>query len=434
MIRVPRARDAAGTTRVMRQWVRGLVAMSSMLSATVSLLPAQERLVGSRSAGLGTSFESIRFGGRGLRQYNFAGLDSSRITGVRQMSMPITTAFGLGSSWRVDLTTLFASATVSYRDAGNASIQRSATLSGISDVRVRATGTVVSDRLVFTAGLNVPTGRTSLSNREFAVLRIMAAPSLGLGSTPVGAGASGTMGLVYARRLGPWSMALGGSYEYRGSYQPVAALVAGSPSADFQPGGVIRASLSADRTVGPHRLSVALAADRFSNDELRTPPSSAGSTSIAVPGAASTVVRLGPVYSGDVQMLFAVPRLRQFMGYASFRRRAPFERDGKRVAKSSGQYLDGGVRAAVAIGPQRDLILGADTRLHAGLGVDEGLPTSGVASGSLSVGVEVRRGLLSLQPYVRAQGGVLRQRGSGLVAPSQSFRGIAGGLVAVTRF
>ncbi len=349
------------------------------------------------------------------------------------MSMPITTAFGLGSSWRVDLTTLFASATVSYRDAENAAVLRSATLSGISDVRVRATGTVLSDRLVFTGGLNVPTGQTSLSNREFAVLRIMAAPSLGLGSTPVGAGASGTMGLVFARRLGPWSMALGGSYEYRGSYQPVAALVAGSPSADFQPGGVIRASLSADRTVGPHRLSVALAADRFSNDELRTPASGTGSSSTATPSA-STVVRLGPVYSGDVQMLFAVPRFRQFMGYASFRRRAPFERDGKRVAKSSGQYLDGGVRAAVAIGPQRDLILGADTRLHAGLGVDEGLPTSGVASGSLSVGVEVRRGLLSLQPYVRAQGGVLRQRGSGSLAPSQSFRGIAGGLVAVTRF
>ena len=432
MSRVPRARDAAGMTRVMRQWVRGVVALCSMLSAAVSRLPAQERLVGSRSAGLGTSFESLRFGGSGLRQYNFAGLDSARITGVRQMSMPITTAFGLGASWRVDLTTLFASATVSYRDAGNAAVSRSATLSGISDVRVRATGTVLRDRLVFTAGLNVPTGRTSLSNREFAVLRIMAAPSLGLGSTPVGAGASGTMGLVFARRLGPWSMALGGSYEYRGSYQPVAALVAGSPSADFQPGGVIRASFSADRTVGPHRLSVALAADRFSNDELRT-PASGGSTSTAAPSA-STVVRLGPVYSGDVQMLFAVPRLRQFMGYASFRRRAPFERDGKRVAKSSGQYFDGGVRASVGIGPQRDLILGADTRLHAGLGVDEGLPTSGVASGSLSAGVEVRRGLLSLQPYVRAQGGVLRQRGSGSVAPSQSFRGIAGGLVAVTRF
>jgi hypothetical protein len=403
--------------------------LGSVVSMAGAPLGAQDRLVGNNSAGFGASYENIRFGGSGLRQFNFVGLDSSRITGVRQFSMPVTTAFAIGSAWRVDLTTLFASATVSYRDASKPGDHRTASLSGISDIRVRATGTIISDLLVVTAGVNAPTGRTSLTNSEFGVLRIMAAPALGLGSTPVGAGASGTMGLVVARRIGPWSMALGGSYEYRGSYQPVAALVAGAPSADFQPGGVTRASMTADRTVGPHRLSVALAADVFANDELRTPSSGSGTA-----GTASTVVRLGPVFSADVQMLFAVPRFRQFMGYAAFRRRAPFERDGKTVAKSSGQYFDGGVRAALAMGPQRDLILGADTRLHGGLGVDEGLPTSGVASGSLSAGLELRRGLLSFQPYVRAQSGVLRQRGVGSAAPSQSFGGLAGGLVAVTRF
>ncbi|MBL0172905.1 MAG: hypothetical protein IPP90_19805 [Gemmatimonadaceae bacterium] len=428
-------RTIAGAVTSQQRWRRLRPAATLALLAVLPVArgSAQERLVGNQSAGIGMSYENIRFGGTGLRQYNFAGLDSARITGVRQMSLPITTAFALGSSWRVDLTTLYASATVSYRDAATPNNRRSATLSGISDVRVRATGTLISDLLVATAGINVPTGRTSLTNREFGVLRIMAAPSLGLGSTPVGAGASGTMGLVLARRAGPWSMAFGGSYEYRGSYQPVAALVAGSASADFQPGGVMRASVTADRTVGPHRLSVALAADVFADDELRTPPSTVGGTTGTGPSGI-TIVRLGPVFSADVQMLFAVPRFRQFMGYASFRRRAPFSRDGQSVAKSSGQYFDAGVRAAVAMGPQRDLILGADSRLHAGLGVDEGLPTSGVASGGLSAGLEIRRGLLSFQPYVRAQGGVLKQRGVGSSAPSQSFNGLAGGLVAVTRF
>ena len=413
--------------------VRPVVALSVLLCAVTGRVAAQERLVGNQSAGLGMSYEQVRFSGSGLRQFNFAGQDSSRITSVRQLSMPITTAFALGSAWRVDLTSLYASATVSYRDAANPARRRTSKLSGISDVRIRATGTVISDLLVVTAGVNVPTGRTSLTNDEFGVLRIMASPSLGMGSTPVGAGVSGTMGVVVARRLGAWAVAAGGSYEYRGSYQPVAALVAGSPSADFQPGGVMRGSVTADRTLGPHRLSISLAADVFANDELRTPPLPSGSTSTGGLSG-STVVRLGPVFSGDVQMLFAVPRFRQFMGYASFRSRAPFSRDGKRVAKSSGQYFDGGVRAAVGVGSQRDLIVGADTRLHAGLGVDQGLPTSGVASGSLSVGLEQRRGLLSFQPYVRAQGGVLRQRGVGSSAPSQSFSGISGGLVAVTRF
>jgi len=400
------------------------------LVAVAPSLFAQERLVGRQSAGFGLSYEGVQFGGRGLRQFNFAGLDSSRITGVRQASMPVTTAVTFNSGWRLDLTALYASSTVTYGDAGNANDRRTATLSGVSDVRIRATGAVLRERLVVTAGINVPTGRTSLTNGEFAVLRIMAAPSLGLGSTPVGAGASGTMGLVVPRRVGAWSTAVGGSYEYRGRYQPVAALLAGAPSVDFQPGGVFRASVTGDRTVGAHRLSIAMAADVFAEDELRTPVATGGTSA----AAARTVVRLGPVYSADVQMLLSVPRLRQFMGYTSYRWRAPFSRNGQSVRNSSGQYLDGGVRAAMAIGPQRDLVLGADARLHAGLGVDEGLPTSGVASGSVSAGVELRRGLLSIQPYLRAQNGVLRQRGVGDAAPSQSFRGFAGGLVAVTRF
>lgn len=409
--------------------VTALVAFAATALSVPRVVAAQERLIGNRSVGLGAAFEQITFADDGLRQYNFGGLDSSRVTQVRQFSMPISTAFAVTSAWRVDLTALFASATVDYRDAGNAARTKSATLSGISDIRVRATGTLINDLLVFTAGVNVPTGRTSLTTEEFGVLRIMASPSLGLGSTPVGAGASGTMGVVLARRVGPWAIALGGSYEHRGSYQPVAALVAGAPSADFQPGGVLRTSVTGDRIVGPHRLSLSVSTDVFRRDELRTP-----SSSTTGPSLASTTVRLGPVYSGDAQMLFAVPRMRQFLTYVSYRWRAPFSRDGEAVKGSSGQYLDTGVRASLAIGPQRDLVFGADARLHGGLGVDEGLPTSGVASGSVSAGLELRRGLLSVQPYVKAQQGALRQRGVSSDTPSQGFRGFSGGLVAVTRF
>lgn len=398
-----------------------------VLCLGTSRLWAQERLVGQQSAGVGASGEFVSFGGQGLRQYNFVGLDSVRVKSLHQFSAPITTAWALNDAWRVDLTALFASATVSYGDAGKSGDNQTATLSGFSDVRIRATGTLISDLLVFTGGVNVPTGHTSLSTQQFGVLRIMAAPALGLGSTPVGAGASGTLGLVAARRLGEWAVAMGGSYEYRGSYSPVAALVAGAPSADFRPGGVIRTSITGDRTVGPHRLSVAVAADVFADDELRTPAAAPAT------GVASTRVRLGPVVSTDVQMLFAAPKLRQLLGYVSFRVRAPFSRDGKEVANSSGKYLDSGLRGSLALGPQRDLIMAVDTRIHSGLGIDEGLPTSGVASGSLSAGLELRKGLSSFQPYVRAQSGVLHQRGVG-EAPTQSFSGFAVGLVAVTKF
>lgn len=406
-----------------------------MLVVNVNVSGAQDQLVARHSAGFGTSFESVQFGGSGLRQFNFNGLDSARISGVTQVSAPITGAWTLSDRWRVDVTALYARATVKYHDAATPARAQTATLSGVSDMRLRATGELIPDRLVLTAGINAPTGRTALTGAEFGVLRIVAAPGLGMGSTPVGAGASGTLGLVFARRLGPWSVAVGGSYEHRGTYQPVAALVAGSESAEFRPGGVFRTSVTGDRTVGAHRLTLAFAADVFAKDELDAPRNAVGGSTIATGASiASTTVRLGPVVSADAQMLLSVPRFRQFMAYSSFRWRAPFLRDGSTVKNSSGQYLDSGIRGALSLGPNRDFILGVDTRLHAGLGVDQGLPTSGVASGGLSAGVEIRRSLMFVQPYVRAQGGVLRQRGVGPDAPTQSFTGFGLGVVAIARF
>jgi hypothetical protein len=82
----------------------------------------------------------------------------------------------------------------------------------------------------------------------------------------------------------------------------------------------------------------------------------------------------------------------------------------------------------------RDLILGLDGRWHSGLGVDQGLPTSGVTSGSLTAGVQFTRGLLAVQPYVRLQAGSLRQRAALVQSSAQSFVGTGGGLVVVTRF
>ncbi len=416
--------------RLCRGVARRMLVTGVLVPVTAVALSSQERLVARQSAGFGMSYETVQFGGSGLMQGNYAGLDSVRISSVRQHTLPVTTGLAFGTT-RFDLTALYSSSTVNYRDAAISSGARSATLEGISDIRVRATSVFIDSKLVLTMGINIPTGLTSLSEGEFAVLRIVAAPGLGLGSTPVGAGASGTMGVVVARKLGPWSVALGGSYEYRGSYQPVAALVAGAPSANFQPGGVLRGSVTADRTIGPHRLSAALSADVFSEDELRS-PSAPGTTSSTA--ASSAIVQLGPVFSADFQMQFAAPRFRQLLAYSAYRYRAEYSRDGAVVTNSNGQYLDSGLRAAIGLGPQRDLILGLDSRLHTGLGVDEGLPTSGVASGGASVGVEWRRGLMSVQPYVRGQGGVLQQRGLNPAPPSQSFGGLAIGLVAVTRF
>jgi hypothetical protein len=421
-------RDAAG-------WLRGRLSAHARHAAAVvamSALPvgAQERLVGTKLAAAGASYESISFGGEGLPQAAFSGLDSVRVQRVRQFTLPLTAAVPLAGGWRLDVTTLYSSGSVTYRDRSANGVSRTAALSGISDLRLRATGRVFRDALIITLGANAPTGRTTLSPAEFSALRVLSSPALGMGSTPVGAGPSGTLGVVAPQQLGSWQMAYGASLEMRGRYQPIAALTAGSASADFRPGGVVRASVTGDRLVGPHRLIVAMAADVFATDRLIGPV--AGDAS----GASRTeaTVQLGPVYSVDAQMQLAVPHIREVLVYSAYRWRAPFARDGITVERSSGQYLETGARGARYMGPGRDFVFAGDVRWHSGLGIDQGLPTAGVSSAALTLGVNVRRGLLSGQPYVRVQAGSLSQQSASGRRPAQSFGGTAAGLVFSSRF
>ncbi len=397
-------------------------------SAIARSVSAQERLIGTRTVGSAASFESIGFRGDGLLQTAFAGLDTTRVQSVSQLTMPVTGSTPLGNGWRVDVTTLFASGRVTFNDSigGNT---RSVSLTGISDVRARATGRLFRESVLMTVGVNAPTGRMSLSGDQFAALRVLASPALGMGSSPVGAGLSGTVGFVLAQQVGAWALAYGTSYEMRGQYQPVAALTAGAPSTDFLPGGVFRASVSADRLIGSHRLNVSVASDVFADDRLR------GGGIVDTAGLASeSRVRLGPVLSTDAQLQIATSRLRDLLVFTSYRWRAPYARDGVTVERSSGQYVEGGVRMVLPWQRDRDIILSTDARWHSGLGVDQGLPTAGVTSGSVALALQLSRGLLSFQPFVRAQGGELRQRAAVVPSDIQRFLGVGGGLVIINRF
>jgi hypothetical protein len=400
-----------------------------LASALVSLLgarstEAQDRLIGLRALSGGGVFEQVQFGTDGLVQGALVGGDSIRVKQATQFSFPISAAVPLGRSWNLDVTSIYSAGEVAFTPlAGGA--ERTATLSGLSDVRLRATGRFFDDALVFTAGFNAPTGATELDTLQLTALRVLAAPALAMGAVPVGAGASGTVGLLSAHRIGRWAAAVGVAYELRGTYQPVAALAAGAPSADFQPGNVIRVSAGLDGLVGRHRLSLTATGDLFANDELR------GAVAGAPPLA---TVKLGPVLGGDVQLQVAAPRVRELVLWGAARYRANYARDGFTVDNSNGTYLDAGVRSAIPLAVRTDLVLAVDGRSHSGLAVDEGLPTSGVTSGTVTLGLAQRAGGLSLQPFVRASSGRVQARGAARDRQSADFTGFSGGLVIISRF
>lgn len=396
------------------------------LAAMTAVLPvsahAQDRLIGTSALGAGVTAEVVQFGGNGFAQPGGAGRDSIRLRSISQISVPISLAVPLGSMWTVDLQSVYSTVRLGFDPRTGA--RQNLTLSGVSDVRLRATGRLFNDGLVFTAGINAPTGQTELTADNLTVLRASAAPALGLGAPPVGGGPAGTVGLVAARKIGAWAVAVGGSYEVRGTYQPVAALAAGAPSSDYQPGNVIRGSIGLDRLVGKHRLSISSAADLFDTDELRDPGSSS-----ALPLA---TVRLGPIVTTDVQLQLAAPRVNELVLWAAHRYRSQFERDGVKVNGSSANYIDGGLRTSVPLRPTLDLLITADGRYQSGLAINQGLATSGVVSGGGTLGLIARAGNFSLQPYLRAQAGSLSVRDS--AAPSTSFTGGSVGFLVVTRF
>ncbi|MBK8250386.1 MAG: hypothetical protein IPK85_23770 [Gemmatimonadetes bacterium] len=387
---------------------------------------AQSRLVTRHAAGLGVAVDVVRFGGPGIEQFGFAGRDSVRVRGATQLIIPVAVASSLGAGWRLDVTALHAVGRVSFHDARTGAAG-AITLRGTSDVRLRATGRFLFDGLVATVGVNAPTGRTTLSDGEYSALRVLVAPALALGSTPVGTGPSGIVGVVASRAVGPWTVAFGGSFEHRGRYQPIAALTAGTDAADFRPGSVVRTSMAAERLVGAHRLNLGVAADLFREDRLRGAVDGAGA------GAASlATVQLGPVLTADAQLQLGAPRWREVVMYSSALWRARYARDGITVGGSSGRYVETGLRAARPLRPGTDVVLGAAARMHGGLATDLGLATRAVRAGDVTVGFRSGIGPVAVQPYVRGQVGVLGTRGG--VLPSRSFRGFTSGLVLQGRF
>jgi hypothetical protein len=401
----------------------GVIVSASLLGA-VHPLRAQDRLVATSIAAVGIITDYLTFGQGGYSQPGVFGADSARARTITQVGLPVSVTMSLGQSWTVDVQTLLSRIALDYAPrTGATGPTKTAMLAGMSDVRTRVTGRLFSDAVVLTVGANLPTGRTRLDGTDFLVLQTASAPSIGLGSPPVGTGPSGTMGMVAARQILGGALAAGVSLELRGSYQPVAALVAGAPSADFRPGNVTRVSLGFDRIIGRHRLVLSGALDLFQDDVLTD-------KSVQIP--AVSAVRLGPVYTGDVQVHLAAPRTREFVLWASNRFRERFARDGETVDGSNGNYLDSGVRTRVPLSRSLDLLVTGDVRRHSGLAINQGLATARSASVGSTLGLVVQAGKYSVQPYVRGRHGSVQPRADN--ATSISFSGASVGIVLLTRF
>jgi len=374
-------------------------------------LVAQGRLVGARISTIGPVYEMWRFGNGGVEQPTPDGATVVRVTEASQWSLPIAVAVPIGERWLADLTGAYASGVVTLAPQTSATGPSEYTLNGVTDLRLRVSGRLAgnatSGGLLLTLAVTAPTGKTELNPNEVGALQVLASPALGFQVPTLGAGAGATAGLVGARQLGAWSLALGLSYELRRLYEPGAA-TAGVPLPELDPSDALHISMGVDGLVGGHHaMTVALSTDLFTEDHLRAPATS-GSTSASV-GTTEVATRLGPMVTLDWQLQIAPPAaFRELTLYAVDRYRGAYSRSGETVAGSSGNYLDLGARGVLRAGSKTGVLLWLSGRHQTGLDSDRTLTTAAVRSAAFTVGLVRQLGAgLTAQPFARVQGGTI---------------------------
>ena len=381
-------------------------------------LAAQGTLAESGTLSAGPLYETVRFGD-GVAQPGLTAEGGVVVERASQWTVPFAATLPLGARWTFDLAGAYAAGEVTLRGTDPTSGARAYELRGMTDLRLRATGHLVGDNVLLTLGATFPTGNDALDREGLSALRVLGAPALGFQMPGVSVGRGATAGLVLARQVGGWAWALGGSYELRGSYNPVQAFTAGIANPDFDPGDAVHVSLGTEGLVGQHAMTLSVAADLFTGDELRD---GRGAAVIAA-------TQLGPVYTASWQLRVGTRHFRELTLHATDRYRTRYEQGGARVAGSDGNYLDAGLRAVRSLGGRTDLLAGLNVRHQTGLEVDESLATAGAVAGGVTLGLSRALGGLLVQPYVRAQLGRLDTGGQRV-----STTGFGGGIGLGGRF
>jgi hypothetical protein len=319
------------------------------------------------------------------------------VSSVQQFAVPLRARFRIRDRWSVDVASAVSSSTVSLKSG---STTRSLSLSGLSDLNVRLTGPLIGDAFLLTAGVNIPTGSTELGADATAVVQAIAAPALSMPVSALGLGFGGTLGILGAREMGPWAVALGASVEQRTEYTPIAlALSSGQSRTTLAPGMATHLSLGADRSIGAKRLALVVVGDLYAEDGL----------TLAAGGVSSTSnYSLGPQVSAIGRLDFAAGGWRDAALNAAVRMRSQFtDAAGSKVAGSGGSYLEGSI-GGVRGGPaDRGLILGADARWHSGLEFTSALVGASVAAAGATVGVDWPFAQAAIRVALRGQYGTL---------------------------
>jgi hypothetical protein len=365
---------------------------------------AQTRLIDAGSVTATPVYESWTIGGGGLPEPTFDASSTVRVSGASEWSIPVTATVPIGSAWTIDAAAAYSDAHVSLAGRDTALNTSHYDLTGLSDVRIRATGHIVGDNVVVTFGVNAPSGATSLSPNQLNALRVVSAPALAFPTPAFGLGPSGTAGVVLAREIAGWAWGVGGTYELRGSYTPVGN-VEGLGVPNFSPSNIVHLSAGTEGLIGQSLMSISAGVDFFGSNQLTTPATTfAGQP---VPGLA-VGTQLGPIFAFSWQLHLAQRAFRDLAFYATDRYRTDYKSESVDVTGSSGHYVDAGVTGAIPASPNTDVESAVYVRYQTGLTSTPEIATAGTRAAGVRLGLGQRiGGHLRLGPFVRGEIGNL---------------------------
>lgn len=210
--------------------------------------------IGATSAGAQSIFNSALRTGPMFASYK---IDAPVGVTISELAVPIAVSVPFGSRLTFDISSAYASSTVKFDAA------KTQTISGLTDTQLRANIALGQDFIIFTGGVNLPTGQTLVDDSQIEAAGYIANEFLSFPIPSMGTGFGGTGGVAIARPMGEWNLGFGGSVRYSAEYEPYKS---GSTPIKFQPGNEYRLRIGADHGFLGGRVATGLTYSKFGDD------------------------------------------------------------------------------------------------------------------------------------------------------------------------
>lgn len=205
---------------------------------------------------------------------------------VSQTAIPLVLTLPVNERLSVDLTTAYAVTDV-LADGNSVS-----SIKGLTDTQLRGNFSLGDRLVVFTVGLNLPTGQYTIPEISQEAAGQIGNDFLGYPISSMGNGFAGTGGVAFARAIGSWNLGAGASIRKSTEF---AAFSVSNAEYRFTPADEYRLNLGLDRPVGDGQVNFGLSYSAFGEDIADTTSYSTGDRLI-VSGSYSFPVRNSTVF------------------------------------------------------------------------------------------------------------------------------------------